>query len=208
LAKASRLALRVQDYGINPLWHAIGRPGLRETGHYPRPNRFWRPAGVAIGHNQNRLGGGPLFGRRHNPGGHIRAAAAGQFDLLGPKDVLGACYGGIPGQYLQAAWVGQTPQGIADHAQRQGKVALFHAPAGIDDYRDAVSGLDVGRQQRSNLSRELDELENSFYATDTPPKRGPANRRASTHWAGMALRRLLSFMGCLQTPITKALAGE
>ena len=85
--------------------------------------------------------------RRHDHGGHIGPAAAGQFDLLGPKDVLGAGHGRIAGQYPQATRIGQRPQGIADHAQRQGKVALFHAPAGIDDHRHAGNRFDVGRQQ-------------------------------------------------------------
>ena len=70
MATPPRLVLRVQDHGINPLRHAVGCPGLREAGHYPRPNRFWRPAGVAIGDSQNRLGGGPLFCRRHDQRAH------------------------------------------------------------------------------------------------------------------------------------------
>ena len=53
---ASRLVHRVKDNAINPLRHAVSRPGLREAGHYPRPNRFWRPAGVAVGDNQDRVG--------------------------------------------------------------------------------------------------------------------------------------------------------
>ena len=48
-------------------------------------------------------------------------------------------------------YVIQGPQGVADHAQRQGEVALFHAPAGIDDHRHAGNGFDVGRQQRAAL---------------------------------------------------------
>ena len=90
---------RVQNNSINPFRHVLGSPGLCETGYHPRPNGFRWPARVAIRHDQDRLGGGTLLARCHDHGGHIRAAATVQFDLLGAKDILRTRHGGIAGQH-------------------------------------------------------------------------------------------------------------
>ncbi len=130
---SSGFRIWVQDHGINPLRHTLGSPRLCEARYHSRPNRLRRPTGVAIGHDQDGLRRGPLFGRCHDQGGHVGSTAAAQFDLLWPEYVLGAGHGSITGQHAQAAGIGQGTQCIADHAQCQGKAGLCHAAAGVDD---------------------------------------------------------------------------
>ena len=122
----------IEDNRVNPVRHTLGSPGLRETGHYPRPNRLAGPAGVSIGDNHNRLGRGPFLTRRRNHRGHICPAAAVQLDLLRPEYVLRARHGSVAGQYPQAARIRQGSQGVGDHAQAEkgDRHVLCEAPEG------------------------------------------------------------------------------